>query len=107
MGARRADEMAIQSLAASGLRTIVLRLAAIYGPGRGVREKLRRGDYRTAGEGDMWFSRIHVLDLVTIIRAALDRAPGGSVYCVGDDRPSQQREYAGWLAEHLGLPVPA
>ena len=106
MGARRSDEMALQSLAASGLRTISLRLSAIYGPGRGVRQKLLRGEYKTAGEGNLWFSRIHVLDLVTIIRAALDRAPGGSVYCVADDRPSLQREYADWLAAHLGLPAP-
>lgn len=106
MGPRRADEMAIQALAAAGLRTVVLRLAAIYGPGRGVRPKLQRGDYRMAGEGEQWFSRIHVLDLVTVIRAAIERAPGGSVYCVADDRPSTQKEYAHWLAAHLGLPPP-
>jgi nucleoside-diphosphate-sugar epimerase len=106
MGARRADEMALQAVAAAGLHTVVLRLAAIYGPGRGVREKILRGDYRTAGEGDIWFSRIHVLDLVTILRAAIERAPAGAVYCVGDDRPSTQREYADWLSAHLGKPRP-
>ena len=30
-----------------------------------------------------------------------------AVYCVADDRPSRQREYAGWLAAHLHLPPPA
>jgi hypothetical protein len=41
-----------------------------------------------------------------VIRAAIDRAPAGAVYCVADDRPSTQIEYARWLAEHLGVPVP-
>ena len=111
MGARRADEMALQSLASAGLHSVILRLAAIYGPGRGVRERLRRGDYRLSGEGEMWFSRIHVLDLVTVIRAALASTAAPpltpAVYCVADDRPSRQREYAGWLAAHLHLPPPA
>ena len=38
MAARCSDEMALQALASSGLRTVVLRLAAIYGPGRGIRD---------------------------------------------------------------------
>lgn len=106
MAARLSDEAAMQAAAAAGLRTVVLRLAAIYGPGRGVRARLRRGDYQLAGDGENWFSRIHVLDLVTVIRAALERAPAGALYCVADDRPARQREYASWLAERLGLPAP-
>ena len=107
MSARLSDEMALQGASAAGLKTVTLRLAAIYGPGRGVRERLRRGDYKLTGDGENWFSRIHVLDLVELILAAADRAPAPALYCVADDRPARQREYAAWLAEHLGLPLPA
>jgi hypothetical protein len=84
----------------------VLRLAAIYGPGRGVRERLRAGNYRLLDDGAHYFSRVHVDDLVGVIRAAAARAPAGAVYCVGDDRPTTQREYADWLAARLGTPAP-
>src|SRR5436309_2743478 len=59
-----------------------------------------------AEAGENWSSRIHVLDLVDIIRAASDHAPPGSLYCVADDRPAKQREYALWLCDHLSLPPP-
>ena len=104
---RIAEEGAVDTARLSGLRTVVLRLAAIYGPGRGVRERLRRGDYRFIDDGVHYFSRVHVDDLVGIVRAAVDRAPAGACYCVADDRPSTQREYVEWLAPRLGVPLPA
>ena len=33
--------------------------------------------------------------------------PSGALYCVADDRPSTQLEYAEWLAARLGVPLPA
>jgi nucleoside-diphosphate-sugar epimerase len=101
---RLADEAAV---AASGLDTVILRLAAIYGPGRGLRARLRRGDYLLTDGGAGTFSRIHVDDLVAIVRAAVARAPSRALYCVADDRPSTQREYVEWLCAHLGLPLPS
>ncbi|MCS6914617.1 MAG: NAD-dependent epimerase/dehydratase family protein [Myxococcales bacterium] len=113
MTSRLTDEAVLATVKMAGLRTIVLRLSAIYGPplwpgqsGRGVRQRLRRGDYRLWDGGHYYFSRIHVDDLVAIIRAAALRAPAGAVYVVGDDHPCPQAEYARWLASHLGLPEP-
>lgn len=113
MTSRLTDEAVLATVKMAGLRTIVLRLSAIYGPplwpgqsGRGVRQRLRRGDYRLWDGGRYYFSRIHVDDLVAIIRAAALRAPAGAVYVVGDDHPCPQEEYGRWLASHLGLPEP-
>src|SRR5262249_34384950 len=103
---RIAEESAVETSRMAGLQTVVLRLAAIYGPGRGVRERLKAGTYQLVDDGMPYFSRVHVDDLVGIIRVAADRAPGGALYCVADDRPSTQREYADWLTEHLGTPRP-
>lgn len=113
MKSRVADEASVSLAAQGGLRAVVLRLAAIYGPAlsahqpaRGVRQRLRRGEYRLVNGGRGYMSRIHVDDLVTVIRAAALRAPPGAVYVVGDDHPCPAGEYGRWLAAHLGLPEP-
>ena len=110
---RLADEAAVQSVAQAGLRVVVLRLAAIYGPAlsssqpaRGVRQRLRANQYKLWDGGRYYFSRIVIDDLVRVIRAAADRAPVGATYVVGDDHPCPQGEYGRWLASHLGLPEP-
>jgi uncharacterized cupin superfamily protein/nucleoside-diphosphate-sugar epimerase len=101
------DEAAVESASFAGLRTCILRLAAVYGPGRGVRARLRAGDYKLLDDGKHYISRIFVDDLVRIVFAAEERAPQGSMYVVGDDKPTTQREYAQWLCRRLGIPLPA
>jgi nucleoside-diphosphate-sugar epimerase len=103
---RVADESAVEGAHLSGLSTVILRLSAVYGPGRGVRERLKAGNYKLIDEGEHTFSRVHVDDVVGIIMAAADRAPNPAVYCVADDRPTTQREYAEWLGGRLGTPAP-
>lgn len=114
---RLADEAAVASIAQSGMRTVILRLAAIYGPAlaphlpaRGVRQRIRSGQYRLFDGGRYYFSRIFVDDLARVIRAAADHAltTGStlSTYVVGDDHPCPQLEYATWLADHLKQPMP-
>jgi nucleoside-diphosphate-sugar epimerase len=103
---RIAEEGAVDTARLSGLRTIVLRLAAIYGPGRGVRERLLAGTYQLVDEGEHYFSRVHVDDLVAVIRETAERAASGATFCVADDRPTTQREYVEWLCARLKLPLP-
>jgi nucleoside-diphosphate-sugar epimerase len=100
------DEDAI-SRADHRLRTLVLRLAPVYGPGRGMREQLRKGKYRILDDGQHATSRIHVDDVVAVVVAAEDRAPERSCFLVADDHPTTQGEYARWLSERMGLPMPA
>ena len=116
-GTRLADEAAVASISQSGMRSVILRLAAIYGPSlaphlaaRGVRQRLRSGQYRLFDGGRYFFSRIFVDDLARIIRAAGDYAQGSgstlNTYVVGDDHPCPQLEYVTWLTEHLKAPMP-
>jgi nucleoside-diphosphate-sugar epimerase len=102
----KADEETIRDSRFETLRTVILRLAPVYGPGRGVRERLRRGEYRLLDEGQHAISRIHVDDVVQIVRAAEARAPTRSCFLVADDEPTTQVEYARWLCERMGLPMP-
>lgn len=100
------DELEIERSSFERLRTVILRLAPVYGPGRGVRSRMRKGEYRILDDGQHATSRIHVDDVVQIVFAAEQRAPSKSLYLVGDDEPTTQGEYAKWLSERLGLPMP-
>jgi nucleoside-diphosphate-sugar epimerase len=100
------DEAAIDGSTFGSLRTVILRLAPVYGPGRGVCTRLRAGTYRIIDEGQHIISRVHVDDVVGAILATEERADTGSKFLVADDAPSTQLEYATWLCERMGLPLP-
>lgn len=100
------DEAAIDGSTFDRLRTVILRLAPVYGPGRGVRARLRAGTYKLLDDGEHAISRVHVDDVVAVIFAAEQHAASGSRYLVADDEPTTQRAYATWLCERLGLPLP-
>ncbi|RKH27855.1 SDR family NAD(P)-dependent oxidoreductase [Corallococcus praedator] len=84
----------------------VMRIAGIYGPGRGTSGRLKAGTLRIPESGGGRLSRIHVDDLVDAVRVVLERGAPGEVYCVADRRPATQEETATWLCQHLSLPMP-
>lgn len=86
---------------------VVLRAAAIYGPGRGLHVRLARGEHKVAEGGQGVISRIHVEDLARLALAALDRAPKGEAFVVADEAPVPQAEVIDWLCARLGVPRPA
>ena len=85
---------------------VILRAAAIYGPGRGLHVRLARGEHRLTGDGLAVVSRIHVTDLARLALAALDRGPRGAIFNAADAAPVPQIEVITWLAARLGVPVP-
>ncbi|MBE4753551.1 NAD-dependent epimerase/dehydratase family protein [Corallococcus sp. ZKHCc1 1396] len=84
----------------------VMRVAGIYGPGRGTSGRLKAGTLRIPESGGGRLSRVHVDDLVEAIRVVLQRGAPGDVYCVADRRPATQEETASWLCQQLSLPMP-
>jgi nucleoside-diphosphate-sugar epimerase len=101
-----ADERETINCSFDRVRTIVLRLAPLYGPGRGVRERLKKGEYKLLDEGQHAISRIHIDDAVRVIFAAEEKAPNRSTYLVADDEPTTQLAYATWLCDRMGIPMP-
>jgi nucleoside-diphosphate-sugar epimerase len=101
-----ADEAVIEDCRFDRLKLVTLRLAPVYGPGRGVRARLRKGDYKLLDEGQHMISRIHVDDVVQVVFAAEERAETKSTFLVADDEPVTQADYARWLCERMGLPMP-
>lgn len=106
MAGVRTDEDAVRESRYEQVRTVILRLAPVYGPGRGVRARLRKGDYRLLDGGDHAISRLHVDDAVQVILAAEARAARGATYLCADDEPTTQKAYAEYLCQRLGLPLP-
>jgi len=101
-----ADERELENCAHERVRTIILRLAPVYAPGKGVRERLKKGDYKLLDEGQHAISRIHIDDVARVVFAAEEKAPNKSKYLVADDEPTTQLAYATWLCERMGLPLP-
>ncbi len=108
-GRRRleAETALLDEASALGVSAVSLRIAAIYGPGRGVHERLRAGSYRVIGDGGAQVSRVHVDDLVSAIIAAGDAARlVRTVYTVADEAPMPSRQFADAVAEILDVPPP-
>ncbi len=84
---------------------MVLRPAAIYGPGRGVHAAMARGEFFLAGDGRNFVSRIHVDDLAAVAEEALLCDVEGG-WPVADEHPCASREIAEFCASLLGVPVP-
>jgi nucleoside-diphosphate-sugar epimerase len=85
--------------------SMVLRPAAIYGPGRGVHESMRRGTFRLPGDGTRFISRIHVEDLAALSIAALLSGHAGA-WPVADEEPCGSLEICRFVSRLTGLPMP-
>ncbi len=85
--------------------SMILRPAAIYGPGRGVHVSMRQGRFRLFGDGANFVSRIHVDDLGVLAVAALQSTATGA-YPVADEEPCASREIAEFCAGLLELRPP-
>jgi nucleoside-diphosphate-sugar epimerase len=94
-----------QAVAQGPWPSLVLRPAAIYGPGRGVHVALREGSFQLANDGSNFVSRIHVDDLATHAGHSLLSDLTGA-YPVADEKPCSSREIAEFCANLLGLPLP-
>lgn len=97
----RARMEAERAIAAGPWSSLILRPAAIYGPGRGVQESIQRGEHSLS---DRFVSRIHVDDLAAHAEAGLLSAISGA-YPVADEEPCTSRDIAEFCARLLNVPV--
>jgi nucleoside-diphosphate-sugar epimerase len=89
----------------SGVPVAIVRLAGIYGPGRGPFEKIRRGTARRIVKPGQVFNRIHIDDIAAIVDAAFERRAMG-IFNGADDEPAPPQDVLTYAAELLGLPPP-
>ncbi len=91
--------------AETGAPLAVIRLAGIYGPGRGPFEKIRRGTARRIVKPGQVFNRIHVDDIAQIVEAAFAQRADG-IFNGTDDEPAPPQNVIAHAAGLLGLPPP-
>lgn len=107
-GRRRLDaELALRAWSArTGVRSVVLRVPGIYGPGRLPVERLRRGEPVLRESEAPYTNRVHADDLADACLLALARGEAGAAYNVGDGAPTSMSDYLLRCARLLGLPEP-
>lgn len=86
-------------------QSLIVRPAAIYGPGRGVHVRIREGRLPRSESGGIT-SRIHVDDLAAIVEAgALSDLTGA--WPLADNYPCATAEIAGWCARIMRMDLNA
>lgn len=104
---RIAAEEAVQRwCGARGIPWVILRVPAIYGPGRLLTERLKSGMPTVRPEECSYTNRIHSHDLTRVCLAAMEQAPASTVYNASDGKPSTITDYLFQLAELTGMPKP-
>jgi nucleoside-diphosphate-sugar epimerase len=103
---RAAEESWLALHLARGLPVHVFRLAGIYGPGRSALDTVRQGRAQRIDKPGHVFSRIHVDDLVQVLRASMARPAAGRIYNVCDDEPASPGEVIAYACALLGVAPP-
>ncbi len=104
---RDAETLLLSAAAAGKIPAVILRVAGIYGPGRGYWfRQFLRGQARIEGDGSRWLNMIHRDDVAGCIIAALEYGRAGEIYNATDDEPVTQWQFFEWLAAELKLPLP-
>lgn len=100
-------EQALLDAARTGFPAVILRVAGIYGPGRGWWFKqFLAGEARIEGAGQRTLNMIHRDDVAGCIIAALERGVPEEIYNAVDDEPVTQRDFFHWLSQQLNRPMP-
>ena len=89
-----------------GSRSIILRLAGIYGPGRIPRAADLQAGRPIDAPAKGWLNLIHVDDAARIVLLADQLAELPNLYCVSDGSPVQRGDYYRELARLLSAPEP-
>ncbi|MCE2827318.1 MAG: SDR family oxidoreductase [Verrucomicrobium sp.] len=102
-----AAEQAITEGTRSGVvPTQIVRVAGIYGPGRGhLFRQFIAGEARLDPGQSPWMNMIHRDDVASALEAVLHRGEPGRIYNAVDDEPVTRGEFLRYLAQATGLPL--
>lgn len=94
----------------SGLDGVVLRYGSFYGPDTGMLsaaalDQVRRRRFPLIGDGNGWWSFLHIDDAAAAAAIAVERGACG-IYNIVDDQPAPAREWLPELARIIGAQPP-
>lgn len=102
-----AERLLLTAAKTANFPAVILRVAGIYGPGRGhLFQQYLKDAARIAGNGQRLINMIHRDDVIGIILAALKDGRPGETYNAVDDEPVAQIHFFRWLSETLGKWMP-
>lgn len=102
-----AEQLLLAAHRAQGFPAVILRVAGIYGPGRGhYLKQYLAGEAQIPGQGLRFLNMIHRDDVVGSILAALKNGKPGEIYNAVDDEPVALVHFMRWLSETLGRDMP-
>ncbi len=102
-----AERVLLEAAREKGFPAIVMRLAGIYGPGRGYwLKQYLNGEARIEAGGGRILNMIHRDNVVGALIAALEKGRPGEIYNAVDDEPVTQLGCYQWLSTALGRPLP-
>ena len=97
----------VRGAARGGIRSVVLRLSGLYGPGRTWPVDRVRAGQIALGPGDQaWLNLCHLDDAVSAVLAGLERGVAGSVYHASDAEPVRRGDLVRWVSSRLGIAPP-
>ena len=104
---RATEDLLVAAARDHGFPAVVLRVAGIYGPGRGhLFQQLVRGEARISGGGTRHMNMVHRDDVASAIASVLDRGQAGEIYNCADGTPVSQLGFLDWASGELGRPLP-
>jgi nucleoside-diphosphate-sugar epimerase len=104
---RDTEEILLAAARERHFPAVILRVAGIYGPGRGhLFHQLLVGEARVAGDGSRLMNMVHRDDVAAGIVTALEHGQPGEIYNCTDDLPVSQLDFLAWCSAQLGRPVP-
>ena len=101
------ENLLLDAARAKNFPAVILRVAGIYGPGRGhLFLQYLRNEAKISGKGERFINMIHLDDVVGSIIAALQSGRAGDIYNAVDDEAIAQIHFFRWLSETLGKEMP-
>lgn len=89
-----------------GQKSVVLRLAGIYGPGRVPRREMLRSGEPVPIDPETYLNLVHVEDVVEVVNMAATEAQVPNLYLVSDGHPVRRGDYYRTAARLLAAPEP-
>jgi nucleoside-diphosphate-sugar epimerase len=101
------ERLLLDAASQKNFPVVILRVAGIYGPGRGhLFQQYLRDEAKISGKGERFINMIHFDDVVGSIRTALQSGRAGDIYNAVDDEAIAQIHFFRWLSETLGKEMP-
>ena len=85
---------------------VILRFAAIYGPGRLLRNKAIQAGEPIVADPEKWLNLIYVEDGADAVLAAEAHGKAGGIYNICDGQPVRRRDLYARMADVLNAPLP-